>query len=266
MVRLYPKSTSVADSTTLLSLLSQNFYRTQSTQGKTPHSAVVIQSARMAFHIRAHIEIDFFIVDSKKVLAIKDGNYNPLIRIALSGSWTSTQACAHLVASVHNNFDLSSIKSLLLDWNFTNNHISAIQDCFGNLPKLEIIQVSRSLPKICRAICPIYESQHSSPPFFPALRTLIIQDVNFQRRRNPKSAVPSEDLEVVDYLAEMLNHRRVSNMLIESLSIEGCRGVRTWHKSLLAEFVTCLEVEGEVIDAEWFYLNRSTDDSDQSDF
>lgn len=228
--------------------------------------------------------INFFnMVDDMKRPYAPSDTFGPIISICFDSGYTLNQARCRLIKGISDYFDLSLLQGLLLDWGFTSSEIHTIRDSFGKLPKLKILNVPESLPEIClviaeslkdspaqrpeenQACCPSQRKkklQHVFPPItvFPALRTLIIECVDFRRYRHPEN---------LEHLVDILMERSDMNAPIDTLRLEQCCGVRTWQKRLLGELVVNLEVEGEVIDVSELDSyedgNSEDDDSDEDD-
>ncbi len=161
-VRLCTSPTEVEDCAVICSLIGQNLNHTQNVEAGIPHSPVIIQSARLvSFDDEITIEISFFTqAGLMRHLCGPPNDLDPIIYILLQGRDFLDQASGPFLTSVSDNFDLSSLDSLLMDFEFNHNHIHAIRDSFGKLPKLETICVSQSLPEICLAIT---ESSQDTP-------------------------------------------------------------------------------------------------------
>lgn len=271
-VILHSSSTATETGETVLSLIGQNLCRTQSAEAGVPLSPFVIQSVRLTSTDLGNPEITFFNnLFSVKHLNGPSGIFGPFIKLCLSGGF-GFGGGGGLLMSLFNSFDLSSLQGLLLDQIFTDNETHIIQDTFGKLPKLKIIHVSRYLPRVCRAITENSkdvsaprrkELPQNFPPItiFPALRTFVVENVDFRRRYFS---------ETTDCLVDMLMWRSNINMPIDRLSPEQCRGVRIWQQRQLGELVVDLEVEGDVIDVRELDSDDGMcdegDDSDEDEY
>ncbi len=271
LIRLTSFVTSVEESATIFSLVGRNRYHTGSAGTGIPHSSVKIQSAQLIYVEGWTVEIIFFDRPGMEHLESPLRGPTPVIHLSLASGPNSTffRARAQLLMSVPKFFDLSSLKGLLLDCDFTQNHIPMIQNSFGKLPSLEVISVSRSLQKICLAIAGSFEeatrpenpAQNPAvtmqiPPvtIFPALKILVVRSVSFQQDQN----------QLVECLVHMLMKRSDFGVPIDGLSLEQCFGLGTQQKRRLGELVVDLDVDGEVIDVK--ELNSDDDRSDEESY
>ncbi|KAF9454343.1 hypothetical protein P691DRAFT_717836 [Macrolepiota fuliginosa MF-IS2] len=203
-----------------------------------------------------------------------------LIDLHFEGDHTTSCLCDHVVKDVCNSFDLSSLRSLVLDWAFSYHQEHLIRECFGKLPKLNYIRVCRSVSDLLLAIketppdgkvIPVEGSKgtrsalsigrcHDTVPpvtTFPALKTLYIEGAEFRQSRSPES---------MGNLVDMLMQRSEMNAPIHKLLLEGCAGIRTAQKRLLGEVVVDLEVDGERIEVGELRSGDEDSYDDNSDF
>lgn len=262
IINLRCSGTKPAEYTSIISLLGQALRRSPSAETGAPHSPLAFRVANLEFTPIVKVLL-FDKSNCAKRMYSPLPREDPVISLQLDGFRVNDPSNDHALKDLCNSFDLSSLRALVLNWSFGYNQVETIRNCLGRLPKLKYIHTRQCVSQLClaikenlhgRKVVPVEDSQegrtrHATrkrkapylfPPVtvFPALKTLVIDSMDFRQSRCPQN---------LENLVDMLMQRSDMNAPIHELVLDGCIGLRAAQKRRLGEVVVDLQIDGENI-------------------